>query len=232
MNHQDNRRRLLFRRPVIGFVGLAFVLLIAWAIVSRTRQHQTASLPQVGPDQMVQTVGIYKFPNGTRTLEVTEDNNGNVCITVRIQASTSLLIPLTKLTFRTGSADFIEHQIVFESERDWFAAVDSFDRLWIYYGRWNKQWGDLRKLPGGGTRPYQAAVIMHGLSFLDSQSVVQGSQVVTDTGHWDGVPAQFLEQVRSAMLSETNSDLQIPSHPPAFTSEQQALLLRRLSISN
>jgi len=189
-------------------------------------------LPELRAGQIVENIGEFRFPRGKRTLQLSEDDNGNVHIAVYVQSSAVWCIPFTKIPYRTRLLNHIEHRVIFESERHWFATVDQYDRLWIYYGCWDKQWGKLRQLPSGGTRPYSPAVIRHGLSLLPNGSITPlDGRIIDDTGDWVGVPKKFLHHVQKAMESETDYQPVIPAKAPAFTPEQHNQLTQWLKQS-
>ena len=212
----------------VAVVTLLFAM--AFAIFNRS-PHQAdpnASLPQLLAGQIIETCGKYRFPTGDSSLEVTEDQSGNISVAVRVQSSVVWCLPLTRIPYRTASWSYIEHQITVESELVWFVSVDQYERLWVYYGNWDSQWGELRKRPSGGTRPYASAVIMAGLSFLSSGALALGSEVVTETNNWAGVPVQFLDRVRSASATHPSKRTSLPLNTPTLTKEQRVQMIQRL----
>ncbi|MEP3478731.1 MAG: hypothetical protein ABJZ55_05745 [Fuerstiella sp.] len=228
--HQQSQPRFSSRRILIAGVGLVTaVLLVAILLASPDEECDAIDLlPQLGPGQIVEDCGKFRFPRGNRTLHLSEDDHSNVHIAVHVRSSVVCCVPFTTIPYRTVPWESVEHEVVVESEREWFASVDRYDRLWVYYGRWDKQWGNLRKLPGGGTRPYAPAIIMHGLSFLRSGGLTVHGQVVSDTGDWGGVPADFLKRVQEATELETDEKCVIPATPPTFTSQQDFEITQRL----
>jgi len=226
--HQHTARRFNVRRVLIAAVSIAgaVTLLLVCQLLSK---KNTESLPQLRAGQLVHNCGEFRFPNDSRTLEVSELESGNVSIAIRAESSVVWCIPFTKIPYRTSSQSYIKHQVVVESERDWFGSVDRYNRLWIFYGRWNKQWGQLRELPGGGTRPYAPAVILQGFSFSPSGTLVRGSKLVMRSGDWAGAPTRFLQRVQNATKMEAENCLLVPANAPIFTPAQKIQMKRLLN---
>ena len=214
---QDRCQR--WRIFAAGSSLIALVAVVAMLLIS-SEDEPTDTLPQLVAGQIVEATGKTRLPSGKRWMEVSEDDSGNLHIEVYRESTAVRCIPFTGIPYRTSAWAYVEHSIVVESERDWFVSADQYDRIWVYYGRWAKEWGALRKMPGGGTHPYAPAVIMHGLSFLDSGGLSGGVQSVGDTGDWGGVPATFLNRVRAVTESGDVNKMAIPAKAPTFTTKQ------------
>jgi hypothetical protein len=202
---------------------------LAVLIASLALKDPNAALPQLAAGQIVDKCGKFRFPDGNRILQIWQDDVGNTRIVVHAKSSVASHIPFTQVPYKTVSRDYIPFRYVFESERGWFASVDQYDRLWVYYGGWDKQWGQLRKLPSGWTRPYPPAVTRHGVSFLPTISVpILNDQIVSETGDWAGVPAQFFHRVRNA--SEVKNDIltSLPADAPTFSPVQHKQITKWL----
>jgi ribonuclease HII len=135
-------------------------------------------------------------------------------VTVRHQATRFYFIPY--------SYSYSGRPTIFESERDWFVSVDQYDRLWIYHGHWDRAWGELRQMPSGGIIPFSPSVLLHGMSFTDAGHLADGSNVVTATGHWAGVPQQFLNRIPDRESAQWGNVPPVPESAPQFTKPQQA----------
>ncbi|HIF01352.1 MAG TPA: hypothetical protein EYQ63_31220 [Fuerstia sp.] len=170
------------------------------------------------PGQVIDEVGDYRFPTGKRTLSIAEDDFGNIHVTVQHKATRLYFIPYS----------YSDRPTLFESERDWFVSVDQYDRLWIYHGHWDRAWGELRQMPSGGTIPYAPAVLMHGLSFTASGHLVSGSNVVTATGKWAGVPQPFFDRIPDRESAQWGNVPVLPRTALQFTTEQQAEVSSRI----
>ena len=155
---------------IVGAFALLTILFLVWNLPPRLNWQQVVSLP-----------GTYRFPTGNNSIQVAKDQSGNLTITVHRQGTRFYFFPYT----------YSEQPITFESEREWFLSVDRYQRLWVYHGHWDRTWGKLRQMPSGGTIPYAPAVLLHGSFFLKNGVLVSGSSVVTETGDWVGVPAEF-----------------------------------------
>lgn len=225
MVHKSDQQHFLIWS--IFIVGASVVVLLVALLITPDQEHPTDTLPQLVAGQIVESNGEHRSPSGKRTLVISDDDTGNIHIAVHVQSSAVWCIPFTNIPYRTEPWDYVELRVVVESERDWFASVDQYDRLWVYYSRWDKQWGELRELPSGNTRPYAPAVVMHGLSFHGSGGLSVGGQVVDETGDWIGVPAGFLKRVQSAAESDDESKMLVPLNAPTFNSQQVLEITRR-----
>jgi hypothetical protein len=196
--------------PLTCIICSSIVILAIFFLLSKPQPLQ--------PGQVVDTLGDYKCPNGRQTLRIKKDDSGNIHISVSRRATLFSIIPYS----------YWDRSATFESERDWFASVDQYDRLWIYQGHWDKRWGRLREMPSGGTIPYAPAVLMEGISFTSSGELVTGGNVVTATGNWAGVPQQFFDRIPKRSSAQLSSDQEFPTTPPRFTREQHSQVIRLL----
>lgn len=193
--------RKFYRRICIVVIGLVSLLLVYWI-----------SFPRLQPDEIVDQFGIYRLPRDGRMLKITQDDDGNVVVSVFGGFSSKVLT-------------------TFESERGWFLCVDRFQRLWIYHGHWDRDWGALRKMPSGGTVPYAPAVYLEGLTFFRPGRLAGGSQVVTHTGNWEGVPQSFLDRIPDRESAQWGNTPPVPTKSPHFTRSQELEIGKRLRFS-
>ena len=178
--------------------------------------------PRLNSQQVVSQLGTYRFPTGNNSIQVAKDQSGNLTITVHRQGTRFYFFPFT----------YSERPITFESEREWFISVDRHQRLWVFHGHWDRKWGESRRMPSGGTIPNGPAVLQHGSFFLKNGALVNGSSVVTETGDWAGVPAEFLARIRNSNNVKWGKAPAIPDSPPPLTRRQETQLsggLRRAS---
>lgn len=223
---QTPQQSAIRRRHTLA-AGVSVIALVVLAALTLFPGEEKAAveLPQLTAGQIVQATGKLRLPSGKRWLEVAEDDTGNVHIEVHRDSTVVRCIPFTRIPYHTSPWAYVETSVVIESERDWFVCVDQYDRLWVYYGRWDKQWGKLRELSCGSTRSYPPDVLRLGMSFLPSGDITPLSrEVVTATGDWVGVPAEFLRRVQRATKSEPA--FPAPSQSPKFTPEQQQKISR------
>ena len=207
--HQSerSRRKRTVRLSVALFAILA--LLTATAFVSKPERLR--------PGHVVDKAGEYRLPSGS-TLKIAEDDAGNVHVTVRQKSTRFYCIPYF----------YSDRITVFGSERDWFASVDEYDRIWVYHGHWDRKWGELRKMPSGGTVPYAPAVLRDGLAFYAPNRLGRGSEVVTATGNWAGVPQEFLNRIPDRNGAQWGNVPAIPKTAPKFTKQQEMQMASRL----
>jgi hypothetical protein len=191
---------------IVCTCALLTILFLVWNLPPRLRSQQVVSQP-----------GTYRFPTGNNSIQVAKDQSGNLTITVHRQGMRFYFFPFT----------YSEPPITFESEREWFLTVDRYQRLWVYHGHWDRIWGELRQMPSGGTIPYAPAVLLHGSFCLKNGALVSGSSVVTETGDWAGVPAEFLARIRKSGNVKWGKVPAIPDSPPPLTRLQESQLSSR-----
>lgn len=202
-------------------LGIVF-LLLAIVVVVILRLP-----PKLEAGQVIDQFGVYRFPAGGHQFEIkkTADNNVQIILHRRITEVKLFSIPV----YSRLAAD---RPISFEAERGWFVSVDRYQRLWIFHGLWDKEWGAPRPMPSGGTVPYAPAVLMQGSWFLPSGKLVLGGNVVSETGEWAGVPSAFFDRLpdKNQELSIWGNIPPIPQSPPPFTKQQQMMLEQKLKI--
>ncbi|WP_298862307.1 hypothetical protein [uncultured Gimesia sp.] len=193
--------------PRVPYFWLVAILLLVFIVVIIL-----LSRPRLKAGQVIDQFGTYRFPSGGHKLEINKTESGNVEVTVHWRTTRFYVIPLmVKDKFHT-----------FESERDWFVSIDRYQRIWLFMGEWNKQWGKLRKMPSGGTVPYAQAVLMKGLMFTGSKQFGFGVQNVSETGDWAGVPQPFFNRIPDKEEASVWGGISsIPGSPPPFTKQQQ-----------
>jgi hypothetical protein len=192
-----------FRAAAIVVVAIG-ALLVAIAIV--------AGAPRLRPDEIVREFGAYDSPGNRFRVVVAESDQKAVTFTL---VSPN---PWKRLTTRLSHGRLMPG-VEFEVERDWFFCFDQYDRLWVFVGRWDRDWGPLRQLPGGGTRPYPQAVTMLGI-FFSGGSRPSGASVVSDTGEWKGVPPRFFAEIpekEGSAVTVWGEIPPIPDEPPEFS---------------
>lgn len=223
---QMNNRRFL----ILIMVSVALITGAGFCIIALSPSEKSPgkSIPGIKVGEIVDKKGRFRFPEGNRILAISEDATGNICVVVLAPSKVIMCVPIIGIPYRTVPSHVTESRDIFESERNWFVSVDQYDRLWVYYGRWEKSWGPLRELPGGTTRPYAPAVLVYGLELTRPDAPVFSGWSVNETSDWVGVPAPFLEKVRNATTTEPEDKLFLPTETPAFTPHQELLLFRRL----
>ncbi|MAG93058.1 MAG: hypothetical protein CMJ48_04845 [Planctomycetaceae bacterium] len=191
-----------WNRILIGSAVLLMLVLLALLLFS--------SLDRLRPGQLVDDLGTYRSPSGRQKVEISKSPEGNIIVT---QLRRSRQSPLLKPYSQVGRTEF-------EAERDWFLSFDEYDRLWLFIGEWDRDWGRLRRMPSGGTRPYAQRVLLEGFIFTRN-GVFRGSSVVSEMGNWEGVPQEFFERLPeksdagwapSAVVPETASPLTPDQH--------------------
>lgn len=208
----DQRKEFARPKRSHGTVSLVFMVgaLGLFAILFFVRNLP----PRLNSQQVVSTPGTYRFPTGHQAIQVAKDHLGNITITVHRQGTRLFFLPFT----------YTEPPITFESEREWFLSVDRYQRLWVFHGHWDREWGESRQMPSGGTIPYGPAVLLHGPFFQKDGALVSGSCVVTETGDWAGVPAEFLARIRNSGNVKWGKATAIPDSPPPLTRVQESRL--------
>jgi hypothetical protein len=204
-----------FRRWLIG-VGTGLLLLVAVLV--------WITPPVIEAGQVVDQFGSFRYPAGGHRLEIKKTDEGNVQITIFRRSTRYFFIPvMTKYSFRT-----------FEAERDWFVSVDRNQRLWLFQGRWKKEWGKLREMPSGGTIPYGQGILMDGIWFLPTGQLAKGTTVVMNNSDWTGCPPEFFERIPGKDQGQPvwgGEIPQFPQSPPAFTKQQEKLIAGLLPYS-
>ncbi len=191
---------------VVGVVALLTILALVWNLP-----------PRLNSQQVVNQLGTYRFPTGNSTLQIAKDESGNLAITVHHQTTRFYFIPYT----------YTAPPIIFESEREWFVSVDKYQRLWVYHGHWDQTWGELRQMPSGGTIPCDPTVSLHGSYFTRNGVLVSGYNLVTETGDWAGVPAEFFTRIRDNGNAKWRNAPAIPDSAPPLTKQQESQLAIR-----
>jgi len=203
----------LKRKRRIGAFAIALILVSI--VVNYTLKHGENGLR---PNQVVDSFGSYSLPNGRDRIAISKTPEGNVRVT--------FFHPQRKYYFL--KTFFPRTLMEFEAERDWFLSVDDYDRIWLFIGRWDPKWGELRTLPSGGTIPYRAAVLMDGSWFDGTGQILNGGMVVSATGDWTGVPSEFFDRIPSKDKSEWGMVRFIPASPPPFSEQQKLELISEL----
>lgn len=110
----------------------------------------------------------------------------------------------------------------FEAEREWFVCVDRVQRLWVFRGRWKKEWGDKRKLPLGDFVPTPHAVLLFGMNSLRNGGIEIAVYGISSMGHWSGVPPDFFDRIpdKDQGTSVWGDIPKIPDSPPPLTKQQ------------
>ncbi|WP_459554517.1 hypothetical protein [Lacunimicrobium album] len=163
--------------------------------------------PRLKVGQVVDRVGEYRYPSGDRRLKIIEDADGNIAISTQYRVMRYYLFPVW----------FENNNTLFESERDWFATVDQYERLWVYHGPWDKAWGPKRKMPSGGTVPYPPAVIVDGVIPFGRRGFRRGSMVVSSIGDWRGVPWEFFHRIPDKNDGTWGHGQTIPATPLVYS---------------
>jgi hypothetical protein len=135
--------------------------------------------PRLREGEIVSDLGQYWSPNNDRRIRISKTADGDIEIITRHSVSGFSI-------FRT----FRDHPLThFEHERGWFLCFDASDELWLFHGQWKREWGPLRTLPFGGTRPYPANV------FRFSKN---SGSCLSSHFDWRDVPAEFLQKIPNA----------------------------------
>tara|TARA_R110002095_G_C4251835_1_gene240262 strand:- start:31725 stop:32408 length:684 start_codon:yes stop_codon:yes gene_type:complete len=223
----EDQTLIVQQRPLLSFrvrllLGAGFLLLALFVVVLLSLP------PKLKAGQVIDQYGVYRFPTGGQRVEIkkTAANNVQIIFHRRFVEFSLFSIPI----YSRLAAD---QPISFEAERDWFVSVDRYQRLWIFHGRWDQEWGALRPMPSGGTVPYPAAVLMQGSWFLPKGKLATGGNVVSMTGEWAGVPSTFFERIpdKDQGVSTWGGIPPIPVSPPPFTKKQQTMIELKLGIA-
>ncbi len=213
----DERREKRWMRFGVGLVIVGVIAAIAVTILDPG--------PRLAVGQIVDQQGVYRFPCGARKVKVSKDADNNLSIrTFQRSWRQYVVFPVWVE---------IDH-VIFESEREWFLAVDEYERAWIYRGGWEDSWGASRRMPRGGTVPRTPDVIAFGAFSISSCESGGCGVVVSATGYWAGVPNEFLERI-----SEQSRNIwagishypTVPVAPPSLSASDQVILARYLSNS-
>ncbi|QDT84556.1 hypothetical protein MalM14_22160 [Gimesia chilikensis] len=203
-------------RRIQWFMVLPAVLVLAVLVV------YVWSLPQtLTAGEVIDQLGVYRYPDGRKLVKITRTEAGNVKITTSQLSYRYFIIPR-----RT-----VDQFHTFEAEREWFVSVDQYQRLWLFVGRWQKEWGPNRKMPSGGTVPWVQSVLMQGLMLLESGEVAMGVNVPSSTGDWEGVPQAFFDLIpgKDKKVPVWGEVEPIPESPPKFTKKQEKKLTQKLA---
>lgn len=211
-------------RPIRRFIFISCTAMALLAAITLIAIIVFAPNPRrLVPGEVIDRLGVFRFPTGNRTLSITRDDFGNIHVTVHYQTTRFYLIPHS----------YADSLIVFESERDWFLSVDQYERLWLYRGHWDREWGKLRRMPSGGTISYAPAVIMEGAVVTTSGQLFSGNRnVVTETGYWAGVPQDFFDRIPGRNGAQWGNVKPLPKTAPQFTKQQQQQIEARLRESS
>jgi hypothetical protein len=205
----ERRPRLRrFRAAAIVFAAIA-TLLVAIVILTGARRLQ--------PDEIVREIGAYNSPGNRLRVVVAESDQKTVTFTL---VSPKSWKRVTNLLHHGRPMPVVECEV----ERDWFFCFDQHDRLWVFVGRWDKSWGPLRQIPGGGTRPRTQSIVMSGF-WVDRGIFVSGANIVSTTGDWPGVPQRFFEEIPGRDDSTLWGDgLTLPQSPPEFSPVERQVI--------
>jgi hypothetical protein len=160
--------------------------------------------------QIVDEFGTYRSPQRQYGITVAQSPDNIVRVTFTHRT--------TRYWFLTSFVDGVSHD--FEAEREWFACFDEYDRLWLFVGKWDPQWGDTRRLPSGGYKPHIQGVILEGFWFGQSR-VLGGGNVVSSTGDWAGVPREFFDRIPDRHGNVWGENPALPDSPPPLTENQK-----------
>jgi hypothetical protein len=203
----DRRRG---RRPVhIAIASVSFVTLLLAAVML------LISPESLQPGQCIQGYGRYASSRGHRRVTVSESSIGTVRIVLHE--------PWREFFGLTTHSqhDFAE----FEVQREWFLCFDEYDRLWLFVGAWNTDWGATRQLKSGGYWPHTQSVLMSGVWF-DGPRDLRGSVVVSSTGDWEGVPIEFFDRIPGKDAAVWGERSQVPHEAAALSLRQRRIAQR------
>jgi hypothetical protein len=172
---------------------------------------------RLNPGQVVDQIGTYRFPSGGRQLEIVKTDDGHLEVMTKWPDKRWWPLPTWG---RTSVGNF-------DVERQWFISVDECKRLWLFVGPWDPQWGRPRKLSSGGSASHVPTVLMEGKWFLPDGSVVSGSNDVSMSGDWTGVPAEFFDRIPGKSMPVWGNIPKIPVLPASFTERQMQQLAAR-----
>ena len=177
-NAEKRSSEQLSKRPArslnaaLWFLAALVVLIAAFVVVN-------SGPPRLWEGEIVSDLGEYRSPHDKVRVRVSKTPDGNIQLVFRRSFRWFYI-------FRTFQDSRVIH---FEHERGWFLCFDASDELWLFHGQWKREWGRLRTLPSGGTRPYAATVFRF--------SGTRGS-CLSSHFDWHGVPAEFLERILDA----------------------------------
>ena len=205
------RTRYLF---VVGFLMLMIAAIIYYRLP-----------PKLEAGQVIDECGFYRFPSGGHQLEIKKTTENNMQITVHRR-----VVEFSLFSIPVYSRLAPDQPTYFGAERDWFVAVDRYQRLWIYRGPWDLEWGAPRLLPSRGYGQLFPAVTMDGSWFEPNGELVTGGYVASMTGNWDGVPPAFFERMPKQFHDprEWPDVPPVPESAPAFTKQQETMLYKQL----
>lgn len=199
----------LFRLSPIVWLLFGVVLLFL-SLYFATRESQPPKL-EVG--QVIDQFGTFRFPAGHNRLEIEKTASGNVEVSIYRRETGFHFFPSMKK----------QGPLTFEAKRDWFVCVDSFQRLWVFRGRWKKEWG---KMPLGDAVPASQAVLMFGMNTLSNGGIEIAAYIVSSSGNWSGVPHAFFDRIpdKDQGTAVWGEIPKIPDAPLPLTQQQKKML--------
>ena len=172
---------------------------------------------------MIDQFGTFRFPSGSNRLEIEKTASGNVEVTIHRRRGGFHFFP-----------SIHKHgPLSFEAERDWFVCVDRYQRVWVFRGRWKKEWGNIRKMPSGDVVPSPQSVLMFGMYSSNDGGIVFSFFINSLMGDWSGVPPAFFDRIpdKDQGTSAWGKIPKIPNSPPPLTKQQKKMIndtLRKL----
>jgi len=190
---------------------IAGTLLVAVLVVLVVGVFVRLRYVRLAPDQIVDQFGTYALPDGNQAYHVSRTADGHV----RVRQ----LVRQTRFYFLPTTIEFLCAE--FESERRWLLCFDRYDRLWLFVGKWEPQWGERSKLPSGGWWVnYQQVIVCDRF----------GIEVVSSTGNWAGVPTAFFDCLPGKQEPVWGGvSPPVPHSPPPLSATEERRLGRFVS---
>ncbi|MBT6154745.1 MAG: hypothetical protein HOL01_10015 [Planctomycetaceae bacterium] len=195
----------LRKRRWLVWLAVVFVAVAVVGVLSALRTRNLTA------GQIVDQPGQYLSPNGSFHLKITETKEGNIRLTRLNSKRRHYFIPSSVETLL----------FEFEGEREWFFCFDKYDRLWVFRGKWNSQWGETHEISGGFV-PHVPDVLREGFMFNSGQ-IFSGFNAVSSTGDWAGVPPEFFDRMPDKRNGKWGNITLIPDHAPPLTRQQESM---------
>ncbi|MDB5392245.1 MAG: hypothetical protein JWM11_7891 [Planctomycetaceae bacterium] len=205
-------RRRLKRNIVLAMSALCIVATLISVVVLRLPRRLEAG-------QVVDQIGTYRFPSGSRHLEIVKAEEGHVQVMLNWPGKRAWFLP-TQVQRSMG---------IIDAGREWFVSVDEHERTWLFVGPWDPQWGPSRKGPSDESSCHVSMVIMEGNWFLPDGTLAGGTNVASENGEWTGVPTEFFDRIPDKESPVWGNIPKIPARPVPFTEIQARKLAARLA---
>lgn len=208
-------KKLFHRSRRFWFLfGLVFLLLSLFIA------NRSSKPPRLEVGRVIDQFGTFRFPSGGNRLEIKKTESGNVEVSVFRKRSGFHFFPLINK----------QGPLTFEAERDWFVSVDGVQRVWVFRGRWKKEWGDKRKMPLGDVVPSIQAVQLFGMYLLSNGGIEIAVYDPGFSGDWSGVPQTFFDRIpdKDQGTAVWGEIPELPDSPPPLSNQQKKMFTKIL----